>query len=61
MTCYTAKQLSEMLGVTERKLAMDRFKLRGIPFVKLGRTVICRQCDVEVYLESNLCKTGTDK
>ena len=53
MVCYTEKQVSEMIGISQIKLKTDRMKLQGIPFVKIGRCVRYRKEDVSAYLEAN--------
>jgi len=59
--CYTTKELSEMLGISAGKLATERMKGKGIPFVKIGGAVRYRKKDVESYLENNLRRTVADK
>ncbi|CAH0523984.1 helix-turn-helix domain-containing protein [Vibrio parahaemolyticus] len=58
----TPQQLSELLQVTEKTLANQRFEGRGIPFVKVERAVRYRICDIEAYLskaEGNTDTQGT--
>ncbi|MDF2155303.1 helix-turn-helix domain-containing protein [Vibrio sp. CAU 1672] len=49
-TLLTPAQLAELLQVTEKTLANQRFQGRGIPFVKIEKAVRYRYTDVESYL-----------
>lgn len=49
----TSLQLSDILGVSLRKLERDRQNGTGIPFVKYGRRILYRRADVEAFLEGS--------
>jgi hypothetical protein len=44
------KQLAPVLGTTPAALAQDRYRRRGIPYVKVGRRVRYLRADVCRYL-----------
>ena len=44
-------------SVSVRTLQNDRYYKRGIPFIKKGRSVLYRWCDVYAFMESNKVKT----
>ena len=44
------KQLALLLGLTPAALAQDRYRWRGIPYVKVGRRVRYLRADVCRYL-----------
>ena len=48
-TFITTKQLAARWGVSEEKLELDRYSVRGAPFVKLGRHVRYRLSDLLAY------------
>lgn len=54
----TAKQLGELLGVSEASLAQDRYLARGVPFVKVGKRVRYLRADVLDYLAANRTTTA---
>jgi predicted DNA-binding transcriptional regulator AlpA len=49
--------LSAMIGVDERTLAVWRVQRRGPDFVKLGRAVFYRRADVSAWVELNVSPT----
>ncbi len=49
--------LSALIGVDERTLAVWRSQHRGPDFVKLGRAVFYRRADVNAWIELNVSPT----
>jgi predicted DNA-binding transcriptional regulator AlpA len=49
--------LSALIGVDERTLAVWRVQRRGPDFVKLGRAVFYRRGDVDKWIELNVSPT----
>jgi hypothetical protein len=49
--------LSALIGVDERTLAVWRVGRRGPDFVKLGRAVFYRRADVNAWIELNVSPT----
>ncbi len=49
--------LSALIGVDERTLAVWRVGRRGPDFVKLGRAVFYRRADVNAWIELNISAT----
>jgi predicted DNA-binding transcriptional regulator AlpA len=49
--------LSALIGVDERTLAVWRVQRRGPDFVKLGRAVFYRRADVNAWIELNVSPT----
>lgn len=49
--------LSALIGVDERTLAVWRAQRRGPDFVKLGRAVFYRRADVNAWIELNVSPT----
>jgi hypothetical protein len=49
--------LSALIGVDERTLAVWRVQRRGPDFVKLGRAVFYRRADVDKWIELNVSPT----
>jgi hypothetical protein len=54
----SAEELSPVLGIPAAALAQDRYRGRGIPYVKLGRRVRYLRADVARYLVTH--RTGGD-
>ena len=50
-------ELSQQTKRAVQTIRNDRFEGRGIPYVKIGRSVRYRVCDVEAFLEKNLVPT----
>lgn len=48
----TSKEVSDLLKRAEQSLANDRCKRRGLPYVKVGRSVRYKLTDVLAYAES---------
>lgn len=46
----TAKQVAAVLQTTVESLAQDRYRGRGLPFVKIGGRVRYLRADVAAYL-----------
>ena len=61
----TAKQASEMLGVTAKSLANSRYTgTKGIqvPYIKMGRIIRYKESEVKAYIENNTINhTGDSK
>jgi excisionase family DNA binding protein len=51
---WTSRETADYLGISEKKLEMDRWRGPTIPFVKVGRHVRYRAGDVLDYLEANV-------
>lgn len=49
----TARELAPLMGTTEAALAQDRYRRRGIPYVKFGARVRYLRADVARYLAAN--------
>jgi hypothetical protein len=49
----TALELAPVMRTTEAALAQDRYRRRGIPYVKFGRRVRYLRTDVARYLAAN--------
>lgn len=49
--------LSALIGVDERTLAVWRSQRRGPDFVKLGRTVLYHRADIVTWMELNVSPT----
>jgi hypothetical protein len=49
----TPRQVAEYLGTTEQVLAVDRYRCRGLPYVRVGRRIRYRAKDIAAYLDAN--------
>lgn len=49
----TAAQVAPLLQTTVESLAQDRYRRRGLPFVKIGGRVRYLRADVIAYLADN--------
>lgn len=49
----TAKELAEILGVSQETLAQNRYLGQGVPYIKVGARIRYRLDDVIAYLEAN--------
>lgn len=49
----TPRQLSAVIHMTEDALAQDRYRGRGIPYVKVGNRVRYLRSDVLKFLDAN--------
>jgi hypothetical protein len=49
----TAREVAPVMGTTEATLAQDRYRRRGIPYVKFGARVRYLRADVARYLAAN--------
>ena len=49
----TASQVAAVLQTTVDSLAQDRYRRRGLPFVKIGGRVRYLRADVVAYLADN--------
>lgn len=45
-------QVSDLLGISLSKLRQDRHFHRGIPYVKIGRSVRYAEADVQAFVEA---------
>ena len=50
-------ELSQQTKRAVQTIRNDRFEGRGIPYVKIGRSVRYRVCDIQAFLEKNLVPT----
>lgn len=53
----TAKQLSEIIGISVDTLANDRYLRQGLPYIKIGKRVRYRLDDVMAYIESKTVRS----
>jgi hypothetical protein len=53
---YSEKELAELLKCSCSRLQKDRYAGRGVPYVKWGRSVLYRKCDVEQYIRDHMVK-----
>lgn len=51
---FRQRVVARFLGVSESFLEQDRVRERRIPFVKMGRAVAYRPCDVGDFAERSL-------
>jgi hypothetical protein len=51
---YTPDDLAELLDLDARTLAVWRAQKRGPDFVRAGRAVFYRRCDIEAWLALNV-------
>ncbi len=54
----TPKEVSKLLGIPPGTLANWRYQGHGPAFVRLGRHVRYRACDVNEWVESRLARDG---
>ena len=47
------RELSGLIGVTVSKLQQDRWKCRGLPYCKLGKSVLYSWEDVQAWMNAN--------
>jgi hypothetical protein len=45
-------KVAKILGVTEKFLEARRCRGGGVPFIRVGRLVRYKMCDVEAWIES---------
>lgn len=56
------KEVEAEFGISARRLQADRFrKSDGIPFIKLGRSVLYDRGDVLEYLDKNKHRSTSDQ
>ncbi|MGA5466575.1 helix-turn-helix domain-containing protein [Mycobacterium sp. NPDC050041] len=53
-TLATASEVAEFLRTSPAKLANDRSRGVGVPFVKYGHRVLYRWEDVHAYVQANI-------
>lgn len=49
----TPGEISQMAGIAESTLAHWRHKGKGPKYIKIGRKVMYRECEVEAYLDKH--------
>ncbi|UAK34175.1 DNA-binding protein [Nocardia asteroides] len=54
----TPAEVAKFLRTTTARLANDRYRGVGVPYVKYGRTVIYKWQDVYDWLEANTSSTA---
>jgi len=54
----TQQQVVEWTGMSPAWFEMNRFKAKGIPFVRLGRAVRYRTSDVQRWINDHMVGTG---
>ena len=52
--CLTEQEVSARTGLSLSTLRAHRFKRIGFPYIKIGRAVRYRVCDLEVFLSKHL-------
>jgi excisionase family DNA binding protein len=52
----TTEELAVFLGLSSQVLKINRMTGNGIPFIRIGRSIRYRLCDVESYLAANTVK-----
>jgi predicted DNA-binding transcriptional regulator AlpA len=50
------EEASAMLGVKKSWIEQRRMRNEGPPFVRIGRLIKYRECDLEAYVERNLVR-----
>ena len=48
--CLTEQEVSARTGLSLSTLRMHRFTRKGLPYIKIGRSVRYRVCDLEAYI-----------
>lgn len=51
--CLTEQEVSTRTGLSLSTLRAHRFKRLGFPYIKIGRAVRYRVCDLEAYLSKH--------
>ncbi|ATD80515.1 helix-turn-helix transcriptional regulator [Desulfovibrio sp. G11] len=51
--CLTEQEVSTRTGLSLSTLRVHRFKRTGFPYIKIGRSVRYRVCDLEAYLSEH--------
>ena len=54
------KQAAPIVGMSVAWLQRKRWEGDGPPFVKFDRAVRYRECDLNAWIESRLCKNTSD-
>ena len=54
LTLLTERQAAEITGKAVSTLQKERVSGAGIPYVKLGRTVRYRLCDIRAHISKNV-------
>lgn len=60
MDTATAAEVAVVLDTTPAGLAQMRYRGTGPRFVRRGRRILYRWCDVRSYLEANTCQRTDD-
>lgn len=55
-----ARETATYLRTTADKLAQDRSRRTGVPYVKVGKRVLYRVRDIRAYIDANVQTSGTD-
>lgn len=50
----TPGQAAELLHTTEASLAQQRYHRTGPDYVRLGRKILYRRCDIDAYVAANV-------
>ncbi len=53
-TLFTARDVAAYRRVSEQALAAERFRGTGPRFVKIGRRVMYRACDLAEFIEARI-------
>jgi predicted DNA-binding transcriptional regulator AlpA len=54
----TQKQVAQWIGMSEAWLEQCRFRKKGLPWVKIGKSCRYRKSDVAKWIEANVVATG---
>ena len=54
-------QCAKYLGCSTQHLEIQRHRGGGIPFVKWGRLIRYRKCDVDSYMNFHLCSSTAER
>lgn len=58
----TPDEVAEMIGISTETLAQWRSQRRGIPFVKISRSVVrYRHCDLENFLTARIVRVEVER
>jgi helix-turn-helix protein len=50
---YTEKQVSALIGISLSKLRKDRCYMRGLKYIKIGRSIRYHRDDIERYIQEH--------
>ena len=59
-TYLTPEQLAKMIGLSVKTLNKWRWEGKGPHFLKLGRRVVYRLSDIDIYLQAQMRRSTSD-